>query len=110
MMMSSSAKADDPVHRAARDLTPTSRVTGCPAFAGHDGFGVVAMGPGSRGACHRARIRATLWFGRDDDGLKRRRQFLRARQIAVAVHPAIGYIKQSRHRVVADRHRIALVA
>ena len=24
------------------------------------------MGPGSRGACHRARIRATRWLGRDD--------------------------------------------
>jgi hypothetical protein len=25
------------------------------------------MGPGSRGACHRARIRATRWLGRDDE-------------------------------------------
>jgi hypothetical protein len=24
------------------------------------------MGPGSRGACHRARIRATRWLGPDD--------------------------------------------
>jgi len=28
---------------------------------------VGVMGPGSRGACHRARIRATRWLGRDDD-------------------------------------------
>src|SRR6266700_3398767 len=27
---------------------------------------LVVMGPGSRGACHRARIRATRWLGRDD--------------------------------------------
>jgi len=26
----------------------------------------VIMGPGSRGACHRARIRATRWLARDD--------------------------------------------
>src|ERR1700693_863251 len=24
------------------------------------------MGPGARGACHRARVRATRWLGRDD--------------------------------------------
>src|SRR6266700_2174830 len=29
---------------------------------------LVVMGPDSRGACHRARIRATRWLGRDDEG------------------------------------------
>src|SRR6185312_2120750 len=31
-----------------------------------------AMGPGSRGACHRARVRATRWLARDDGRLRRR--------------------------------------
>src|SRR5882672_3068793 len=42
--------------------------------------------------------------------LKRRREILGALLIAVGIHPRIRDIKQFRHRVVADRHRIALVA
>src|SRR6266481_3025031 len=34
---SSSAKADDPVFREACVQQSTPRITGCPAFAGHDG-------------------------------------------------------------------------
>jgi hypothetical protein len=37
-----------------------------PAFAE---LAQVVMGLGSRGACHRARIRATRWLGRDDEGI-----------------------------------------
>src|ERR1700716_3236798 len=42
--------------------------------------------------------------------LKRSREILGALQIAVAVHSAVGDRQQFRHRVVTDRHRIALVA
>ncbi len=40
---SSSAKADDPVHRAIPDLRSTLWNTGCPAFAGHDAENVAAV-------------------------------------------------------------------
>src|SRR3981081_1292723 len=43
-------------------------------------------------------------------GLKRRRQLLCARQIAVGVHAGVGDREQSCHRVVAARDGIALVA
>ena len=36
--LSSSAKADDPVSRGVSDGIERPRRTGCPAFAGHDGF------------------------------------------------------------------------
>src|ERR1700681_3974752 len=83
MIMSSSAKADDPVIRAAR-VYRTVAGYWMPRFRGAWRLG------GSR-------------------RLKRRREFLCARQIAVAVHPAVGDIEQFRHGVVADRDRIALV-
>jgi hypothetical protein len=68
---------------------------------------------GRREAPIRVLILATLSHkgrGEESTALKRRREILGALQFAVAVHPAVGDIKQFRHRVVADRHRIALVA
>src|SRR6202035_885465 len=40
--LSSSAKADDPVRPAASVLSQAPAITGCPAFAGHDGMGLTA--------------------------------------------------------------------
>jgi hypothetical protein len=36
--VSSSAKADDPVRRDASVQSSLPAITGCPAFAGHDGI------------------------------------------------------------------------
>ncbi len=38
ILLSSSAKADDPVFREASVLSQAPAITGCPAFAGHDGI------------------------------------------------------------------------
>ena len=40
-LLSSSAKADDPVNTDVRDSSDNIAITGCPAFAGHDDGGYV---------------------------------------------------------------------
>jgi hypothetical protein len=49
---SSSAKAVDPVRRAAKNAALKSQITGCPAFAEHDGGeNAESQPPVSPGAC-----------------------------------------------------------
>ncbi len=53
------------------------------------------MGPGSRGACHRARIRATRWLGRDDKRID-----------CSSLHPGYDVRKQTSHR--RNVHELAI--
>src|SRR3984957_5476044 len=52
---SSSAKADDPVIRDGHYLMKAARVTGCPAFAGHDGLQISQFSASSSKALSCAR-------------------------------------------------------